>query len=65
MFKYSAREGVEGRKKLVEQHSNYWGSRWIILPNPAYGEWTKPLGNGKEDLQFLMPPFPLPMGTKE
>ncbi len=60
IFKYAARSGVDGRKKLVEDHREYWGKRWIILPNPAYGEWMKPLGNGKEDLQYLMPAFPMP-----
>jgi 5'-nucleotidase (lipoprotein e(P4) family) len=58
LFKYSAREGVEGRKQLVDDHKAYWGKRWIVLPNPAYGEWTKPLGNGSEDLKYLMPAFP-------
>lgn len=58
VFKYNAEEGVEGRKKLVEDHLAYWGKRWIVLPNPAYGEWTKPLGKGMNDTKYLMPAFP-------
>lgn len=29
----------EQRLKLVEQHADFWGKRWIMLPNPAYGSW--------------------------
>lgn len=29
------------------------GKHWIVLPNPAYGEWTKALGRGKVDLERL------------
>ena len=27
------------RKEMVRQHAEYWGSRWIVLPNPQYGAW--------------------------
>lgn len=27
------------RQALVERHADYWGERWIILPNPQYGSW--------------------------
>src|SRR5581483_1048691 len=28
------------------QRANYrWGNDWIVLPNPAYGEWTRLLGS--------------------
>lgn len=40
------------RKKAVDerlaktQKANYhWGNDWIVLPNPAYGEWLKLVGN--------------------
>jgi 5'-nucleotidase (lipoprotein e(P4) family) len=59
IFKYSPEDGVEGRKKLVDEHLDFWGKRWIVLPNPAYGEWTKPLGKGMQDTDYLMPPFPI------
>jgi len=27
------------RQALVESHADYWGRRWILLPNPQYGSW--------------------------
>ena len=27
------------RRDLADRYADYWGSRWIILPNPAYGGW--------------------------
>jgi len=41
---------IEARKQLVDSAAANWGAKWIVLPNPAYGEWTKPLGRGYRDL---------------
>lgn len=30
---------AQQRKEIVGQHADYWGSRWIVLPNPQYGAW--------------------------
>jgi acid phosphatase len=30
---------VEERASLFEEHEAYWGTRWIVLPNPQYGSW--------------------------
>ncbi len=30
---------VAERQRLVRGHADYWGSRWIVLPNPQYGAW--------------------------
>lgn len=49
---------IAQRKQTVDQQRTEFGSRWVILPNPAYGEWTKPLGRGLEDLQQLAPTAP-------
>ncbi len=38
----------------MDQTREKWGKEWIILPNPAYGEWMKPLGLGKRDLDRLV-----------
>lgn len=46
---------VTARKQTLQQHREQIGSKWIILPNPAYGEWTKPLGRGLNDLDRLAP----------
>lgn len=27
------------RETLVERHADYWGRKWIVLPNPQYGSW--------------------------
>ncbi len=29
----------DARQALVEAHADYWGRRWIMLPNPQYGSW--------------------------
>jgi acid phosphatase len=44
---------IDFRKDQVDQTKQQFGSDWIILPNPAYGEWTKPLGRGRDDVQRL------------
>lgn len=44
---------IETRKQLVESDATNWGAKWIVLPNSAYGEWTKPLGRGRSDLAQL------------
>jgi acid phosphatase len=27
------------RAALVEEHADWWGTRWFMLPNPMYGSW--------------------------
>jgi len=46
---------IKSRKDRVDADRAAWGEKWIILPNPAYGEWAKPLGRGKRDLDRLAP----------
>ncbi len=36
--------GIADRLKQVDEHRASWGSDWIVLPNPSYGEWTKLIG---------------------
>lgn len=48
-------QAIRERKEAVEKHRQMWGDRWIIIPNPVYGEWTKPLGLGRKDLDRLAP----------
>ncbi len=31
------------RAALVEKYANWWGHRWIMLPNPMYGSWEEAL----------------------
>jgi acid phosphatase len=46
---------IRERKDKVDQARPKFGAEWIILPNSAYGEWTKPLGLGNKDLDRLVP----------
>lgn len=36
---------TEKRSALTEQYSSYWGTKWIVLANPAYGDWESALFN--------------------
>ncbi|HMS55740.1 MAG TPA: HAD family acid phosphatase [Fimbriimonadaceae bacterium] len=36
--------GINVRYAAVDRTPYKWGAEWIILPNPVYGEWQKPLG---------------------
>lgn len=37
------KQTVEGRNALVEQMKNDFGDKYIILPNPLYGDWERAL----------------------
>jgi acid phosphatase len=56
-FKYDPQDGIAGRKEAVDGLRDKFGAEWIILPNPAYGEWQKPLGRGAADVELLGPAF--------
>jgi acid phosphatase len=62
-FKYRAPQpggavanSIKERKDDVDKTRDRWGSVWIILPNPAYGEWTKPFSQSAKDLDWLVAP---------
>ncbi len=38
------------RDSLVHAHQAYWGLKWIVLPNPAYGDWEGALYNYNHEL---------------
>jgi 5'-nucleotidase (lipoprotein e(P4) family) len=48
-------QAILERKNTVDVERQKFGTKWIILPNPAYGEWMKPLGQGRADLDRLVP----------
>lgn len=54
-YKYDKLVGSDGRKAIVDRERSKFGTEWIILPNPAYGEWAKAGGNGLKDLELLSP----------
>lgn len=52
-------EGFEGdnRKVNVQKRRTDWGKRFIVLPNPMYGDWLKPLMKTKKPLRELATPM--------
>lgn len=34
-------QALPERNNFVARYAAYWGNRWIILPNPLYGDWEK------------------------
>jgi 5'-nucleotidase (lipoprotein e(P4) family) len=46
-------KAIEQRKRLVDLARSKWGRTWIVLPNPVYGEWMKPMGPGLAGLSHL------------
>src|SRR5690606_10122452 len=34
------------RRNLVDERHNLWGSKFIVLPNPMYGDWEDPIYHG-------------------
>jgi acid phosphatase len=45
-----ARISREERSALVERYRDYWGERWLILPNPIYGSWESAVTEWNPDL---------------
>ncbi len=35
--------GAKERAALTEHYTDWWGRRWIMLPNPMYGSWEEAL----------------------
>ncbi|PYF70655.1 5'-nucleotidase, lipoprotein e(P4) family [Pedobacter nutrimenti] len=35
-------------KEQVDLHQKWFGTKYIVLPNPMYGDWEKPLYKGKD-----------------
>ena len=42
--------GIDERRKIGLRYSNYFGTRWILLPNPMYGSWEKAVFGYRFDL---------------
>ena len=41
-----ADKSVAGRVALEERYAAWWGTKWIVLPNPTYGSWEQALTFG-------------------
>lgn len=42
---------TDERAELVERYEDFWGERWIILPNPTYGSWERAI-NGEAGARY-------------
>jgi acid phosphatase len=40
-FRSPAVNSIDERRAMVRKHAADWGSRWYVLPNPIYGNWTR------------------------
>jgi acid phosphatase len=49
-FAYLGETSPEIRRERARQYSDYWGTKWIILPNPMYGTWEQALYGYDRDL---------------
>jgi 5'-nucleotidase (lipoprotein e(P4) family) len=38
-FVDGSKAGVNARREVVQRHLEWFGTRWIVLPNPVYGHW--------------------------
>ncbi len=42
-FVSDAHKRVDDRRRSAEKYREYWGTKWILLPNPLYGSWERSL----------------------
>ena len=42
-FVSGAKVSLETRVELANKYKNYWGEKWITIPNPLYGSWEAAL----------------------
>jgi 5'-nucleotidase (lipoprotein e(P4) family) len=53
-FVQTAKLNVAQRLDLARRHANWWGERWILIPNPLYGSWERAITAGAtEDAEVL------------
>ncbi len=45
-----AKASVAVREALEAQHADKWGTKWIVLPNPAYGSWEGAIYDNQKDI---------------
>ena len=52
-FAPGADRSVGERQRLSQTYARFWGSRWIVLPNPQYGSWEAALYEFNYSLPYL------------
>jgi len=40
-FLGGVRVSIPRRREMAAPYDSYWGTRWIVLPNPGYGSWEQ------------------------
>jgi acid phosphatase len=53
-FVYLGEESPEGRVIAARKYLDYWGEKWIMLPNPMYGDWEQALYGYDRDMGDAM-----------
>jgi acid phosphatase len=48
-FAVDASGTPQERRARLEPYAGWWGSRWIMLPNPTYGSWERAIVGDAED----------------
>jgi acid phosphatase len=38
---------IADRAALTDKYDSYWGTKWIVLPNPTYGSWEQAITFGQ------------------
>ena len=44
---------VAARAAVIAATAAWWGSRWIMIPNPMYGSWETALGDGDDPAALM------------
>ena len=55
-FAPGTQASIADRAALMDKYAGYWGTKWIVLPNPTYGSWEQAItfGQGRlTDAQIL------------
>lgn len=51
----NATDPLAERLNAVDSRKDKWGAEWIVLPNPVYGDWTKPISWKSPEAALLRP----------
>jgi 5'-nucleotidase (lipoprotein e(P4) family) len=46
-FVAGTRTSIADRTALAQKYADYWGTKWIVLPNPTYGSWETAITFGE------------------
>jgi 5'-nucleotidase (lipoprotein e(P4) family) len=50
-FAYLGKASPDKRVEVAREYSEYWGTKWILLPNPLYGGWEQALYGYDRDME--------------